>query len=146
MYSSVSSEWETPQSVFDELNSEFNFTLDPCATDENHKCDKYYTKETNGLKQNWSGEVVFCNPPYGREIADWVEKCYEESQHPNTKVVMLIPCRPDTKWFHKYIYKQAEIRFFPKRFTFRNKLLEEKIKEKGKKLQPAPFSSMLVVF
>lgn len=67
MLSSITDQWATPQSFFDELNKEFKFTLDPCADENNHKCDKYFTKEQNGLKQDWGGEVVFCNPPYGNK-------------------------------------------------------------------------------
>jgi site-specific DNA-methyltransferase (adenine-specific) len=74
MFSSKTNEWSTPQNFFDELNREFNFTLDPCATKENAKCKKFYTKEDDGLKQNWDNEIVFCNPPYGSEIKDWVKK------------------------------------------------------------------------
>ena len=59
MFSTGKVEWSTPQDFYDNLNSEFHFTLDPCATDENHKCKKYYTKESNGLLQDWSGETVF---------------------------------------------------------------------------------------
>lgn len=64
MFSSKTDLWATPQSFFDELNNEFHFTLDPCATSENHKCEKYYTEREDGLKQSWDNEVVFCNPPY----------------------------------------------------------------------------------
>ena len=74
-YSSKSNEWATPQNLFDELNDEFNFTLDPCATDENAKCSKYFTIEDNGLSKDWSNDVVIMNPPYGREI----KKMGEES-------------------------------------------------------------------
>lgn len=66
MFSSESDNWATPQDFFDELDREFNFTLDPCATPDNAKCTKYYTVVEDGLKQDWQGEVVFCNPPYGR--------------------------------------------------------------------------------
>ena len=55
MYSSKSDEWETPQQIFDKLNDEFHFTLDPCGTDLNHKCSKYYTKEDDGLQKSWGG-------------------------------------------------------------------------------------------
>ena len=55
LFSSASCEWETPQDIFDSLDSEFHFTLDPCATDENHKCKKYYTKAHDGLMQDWGG-------------------------------------------------------------------------------------------
>jgi site-specific DNA-methyltransferase (adenine-specific) len=77
MFSSKTPEWSTPQDFFDELDKEFNFTLDPCATKENSKCRKFYTKEDDGLKQDWDNERVFCNPPYGREIGDWVKKASE---------------------------------------------------------------------
>ena len=73
MFSSKSNSWETPQDFFDKLNDEFQFTLDPCASHENHKCSKYYTIEDDGLSKDWSGETVFVNPPYGREISKWVK-------------------------------------------------------------------------
>ena len=74
MYSSKSNEWETPQELFDRLDREFHFTLDPASTHENAKCAKHYTQEENGLAQDWHGETVFCNPPYGRELPLWIEK------------------------------------------------------------------------
>ena len=80
MFSSATDEWYTPIDFYNELNKEFNFNLDPCATDYNHKCAKYFTKTDNGLVQRWGGYNVFCNPPYGRTIAAWVEKAYIESQ------------------------------------------------------------------
>lgn len=67
---------ETPQDFFDKLNEEFRFTLDPCATKENHKCEKYYTKEEDGLKQSRDNEIVYCNPPYWKEIKNRVQKWY----------------------------------------------------------------------
>ena len=135
MFSSTTNEWETPQEFFDKLNEEFNFTLDPCATPKNAKCKKFYTIKEDGLKQNWQGETVFCNPPYGRAIKDWVRKCYEESKKPNTIVVMLIPARTDTTYFHDYIYKKArDIRFVKGRLKF------------GNSTNSAPFPSMVVVF
>ena len=135
MFSSKTNEWETPQDFFDKLNEEFNFTLDPCATPQNAKCKKFYTIKEDGLKQNWQGETVFCNPPYGRYIKDWVRKCYEESKKPNTIVVMLIPARTDTSYFHDYIYHKAkEIRFVKGRLKF------------GNSKNGAPFPSMVVVF
>ena len=102
MFSSKSDEWATPQSFFEELNEEFHFTLDPCANSENHKCDKWFNKEQNGLSADWGGDVVFCNPPYS-EIEKWVAKAFYESRKDNTVVVLLIPARTDTKYFHNYI-------------------------------------------
>lgn len=134
LFSSTTDQWATPQKFFDELNKEFNFNLDPCATKENAKCRKFFTEKDNGLLQDWSGYRVFCNPPYGRAIAAWVKKCYEESQKPDTLVVMLIPARTDTSYFHDYIYHKAEIRFIRGRLHF------------NESPQGAPFPSMVVVF
>lgn len=138
MFSSKDNSWGTPQYLFDELNKEFEFTLDPCANDNNFKCKKYYTKEDDGLNKNWIAETVFCNPPYGREIKKWVKKCYEESRDSDTTVVMLIPARTDTSYFHEYIYGKAEIRFIRGRLKFTD--------NKGKIRDAAPFPSMIVVF
>lgn len=101
LFSSNKEDWETPQELFNELDQEFNFTIDVCADNRNKKCKRFYTKEENGLLQNWNNEIVWCNPPYGRKIGEWVKKA-EES---NATVVMLLPARTDTKWFHEYIYK-----------------------------------------
>lgn len=70
-------EWETPQDLFDRLNDEFHFTIDACASKDNAKCKRYFTKEQDGLKQDWTGEVVWCNPPYGRQLPLWIKKCHD---------------------------------------------------------------------
>jgi len=137
MLSSKDMSWGTPQTFFDELNKEFHFTLDPCATKETAKCKKFYTKKEDGLTQNWEGETVFCNPPYGKEIKKWVKKCFEEGNKPDTIVVMLIPARTDTIYFHDYIYNRAKIRFIKGRLKFVGSQ-----KESGS----APFPSMIVIF
>lgn len=137
MLSSVDMTWGTPQKFFDELNQEFNFDLDPCASPETAKCKLYYTKETDGLTKNWGGYTVFCNPPYGKEIKDWVKKSYEESKKENTTVVMLIPARTDTKYFHEYIFGKSEIRFIKGRLKFEGKQIGS---------GSAPFPSMLVIY
>lgn len=133
IFSSKTDEWETPQYLYDELNREFHFDLDPCATDENHKCAEYFTREDDGLQKNWGGRCVYCNPPYGRQIGKWIRKAYEEAQKPRTTVVLLVPARTDTKWFHDYIYNKAEIRFIEGRVRF------------GDSKHGAPFPSMIVV-
>ena len=79
MFTSKTNEWATPQAFFAELNQEFNFTLDPCATPQNAKCARYFTKEIDGLSQSWRDEIVFCNPPYGRDLSKWVAKAYTET-------------------------------------------------------------------
>ena len=132
MFRSNTDQWATPQDFFDRLNEEFHFTLDACADETNHKCDRYFTKEQNGLVQDWSCETVFCNPPYGRSIGHWVRKAFEEAAH--TQVVMLLPARTDTRWFHDYIYQKAEVRFIRGRLKF------------GNSKNNAPFPSMVVVF
>ena len=133
-YSSKTNEWSTPQEFFDELDKEFNFTLDPCATSENAKCNKYFTVEDDGLKQDWSKDTVFMNPPYGREIKYWVQKAYEESLKGAT-VVCLIPARTDTTYWHNYIFGKADdIRFIKGRLKF------------GGSKNPAPFPSAIIIY
>ena len=134
MFSSASDEWETPQALFDGLNDEFGFTLDVCATAENAKCKRYFTKEQDGLKQYWTGERVWCNPPYGREMPNWIKKCSEHVRNGGGVAVMLIPARTDTRAFHDLIYGKAEIRF-----------LRGRLKFSGAK-NSAPFPSMIVIF
>lgn len=133
-FSSKSNEWTTPQHLFDELNQEFNFTLDPCATEENAKCSKHFTIEDDGLSKDWSNDVVFMNPPNGREIKKWIKKAYEESLNGAT-VVCLIPARTDTMYWHDFIFDKADdIRFLKGRLKFGN----------GK--NSAPFPSAIVVY
>ena len=109
--------WETPQYFFNLLNSEFVFTLDPCSSEENHKCNKYYTEETNGLNKSWIGERVFVNPPFSN-LKEWSEKCYKESLNGITTIVMILPTRSDTKYWHDYIMKAYEIRLCYGRVNF----------------------------
>ena len=110
-------EWSTPQGLFEQLNDEFNFTLDPCATPENAKCAKFYTREDDGLSKSWAGERVFMNCPYGREASNWIAKAYFESQYAEV-IVGLLPARTDVKWFHDFILTKAEIRFLKGRLKF----------------------------
>lgn len=81
MYSSATDNWATPQSTFDELNKEFNFELDVCASKENSKVAKYFTREDDGLKQNWGGGNVLVQP------ALWARdrKVGGESQRPRLR-------------------------------------------------------------
>lgn len=146
MFSNINNAWCTPQPFFDELNKEFNFTLDPCATEKSAKCKKFYTANEDGLLQDWGGETVFVNPPYGRQIGKWIKKCYEESLKLNTTVVVLMPARTDTRYFHDYILGKAEIRFIKGRLTFWDLDGEKYKQERFEDMTPAPFPSMVVVF
>ena len=134
LFSSNSSEWETPQGFFDKLEWRFGkFTLDPCATCENNKCKKYYNMADDGLAQDWATETVFVNPPYSH-ISAWIEKAYNESRKLRTKVVMLIPARTDTRYWHNYVMRATEIHFIKGRLKF------------GDSKNAAPFPSAVVVF
>ena len=132
MFTSSTDEWPTPHWLFDALNREFEFTLDPCATHENTRCVRHFTRDEDGLKQDWRNHVVWMNPPYGREIGRWMKKAFESAQFGAT-VVCLVPSRTDTFWWHRYAMK-GEIRLLRGRLTFVG----------GK--HPAPFPSALVVF
>lgn len=135
MFSSATDNWSTPQDFFDKLNDEFHFTLDVCADENNHKCEHYYTKEIDGLSRPWIG-AIWCNPPYGRKIGEWVRRAYISSNIGSATVVMLLPARTDTRWFHDYIYNKSniEIRFIKGRLKF------------GGCKNSAPFPSMVVIF
>ena len=134
LYSSRSEEWPTPQQFFHTLDSEFHFTLDPCATRRNAKCKRYFTKAQNGLDQGWRAHRVFCNPPYGRDISKWARKCFEAGQG-GALVVLLAHARTDTRWFHDWVYGKAdEIRFIRGRLKF------------GDGRQSAPFPSLVAVY
>lgn len=133
LFSSNSDDWSTPQYIYDELNNEFDFNLDPCSSDDNYKCENHFTIAEDGLTKNWEGYRVFCNPPYSN-IAAWVKKAYKEATKKKTLVVLLIPARTDTKYFHEYIYHRSEIRFIKGRIKF------------GDSKNSAPFPSMIVIF
>lgn len=130
-FSSATDLWYTPHDFYQKLDDEFSFTLDPCATNENHKTDRYFTKETDGLSQSWDGERVFMNPPYGRVIGDWMRKASEAK----ALVVCLVPARTDTRWWHDYVIGGgAEVRFIKGRLKF------------GGSKNSAPFPSAVVIY
>lgn len=131
-FSSKTDDWFTPMDLFLNLDKEFHFTLDPCASPFNAKCKTYFTKTEDGLFQSWAGHVVFMNPPYGRQIGKWVRKAYLSSMEGAT-VVCLIPARTDTQWWHDYAMK-GEVRFIRGRIKF------------GGHKTNAPFPSAIVVF
>jgi phage N-6-adenine-methyltransferase len=133
MFSSASDEWETPQKFFDAIDEVFHFTLDVCATHDNAKCERYYTKADDALSRVWSG-VCWMNPPYGREISLWVKKAYESSLTDGTVIVCLLPARTDMAWWHDYVIPHAEnVNFIRGRLSFSGK-------------GSAPFPSALAVF
>lgn len=120
LFSSASDHWSTPKDVYDSLNDEFHFTDDPCPLGA-----------TDGLDRNW-GDSTFCNPPYSK-IAVWVRYAYQQHLGGRT-VVLLIPSRTDTRWWHEYIMKADEIRFIKGRLKF------------GGARFGAPFPSAVIVF
>jgi phage N-6-adenine-methyltransferase len=122
LFSSYSQEWETPQDLFDALNEKHKFTLDPCATFDNRKCEKFFTKLDDGLKQSWKNERVFMNPPYGRLIGKWIAKALDETVDSAT-TVCLIPARTDTRWWHNYAVKGA-VEFLKGRLEFQLRILD----------------------
>lgn len=132
MFSSKTDMWETPHDFFDKVDDEFHFTLDVCATPENAKCEKFYTEQDDGLSKPWTG-VVWCNPPYGKGISRWILAANAARAAGNT-VVMLLPARTDTRWFHDLVLGKAEIRFVRGRLKF------------GGSNNSAPFPSMVAVF
>ena len=134
VFSHDSDEWSTPQAFYGLLNEEFHFTLDPCATAENAKCARFYTKEDDGLDaQKWEHEIVFVNPPYS-QIKAWTAVCQKAALMHNAFVVLLIPSRTDTRYWHRYVMHAHEIRFVKGRLKF------------GGSKNSAPFPSAVAVF
>lgn len=127
---SLTMEWGTPQWFFDELHAEFGFTLDVCASPDNAKCARYFTKADDGLAQPWAG-ICWMNPPYGTGVDRWIRKAYESSLQGAT-VVCLVKSTTDTPWWHTYT-PHAEVRF-TRRLTF-----------EGARHR-APFATCLVIF
>lgn len=118
LFSSASVHWATPKVLYDALNQEFSFTLDPCPLGG-----------TDGLARDWRGARVYCNPPYGPGIARWLEKASEAEL-----AVFLLPSRTDTKWWHEYAMKANEIRFLKGRLKF------------GESKTGAPFPSVILIY
>lgn len=140
-YSSKSNEWTTPQDFYLKLCERFNFTVDLACTTENQKAEYGFCTDLyiDSLQVDWAGfnksigGWMWCNPPYGREIGAWVKKAYEESLK-GAKIVLLIPSRTDTSYWHDYIFDKAEIEFIRGRLKF------------GDAKHSAPFPSALVIF
>jgi site-specific DNA-methyltransferase (adenine-specific) len=126
-------DWTTPQWFFDDLDAEFHFDLDVCASPENAKCARYFSAADDGLAQDWGSAVCWMNPPYDRGIGRWLAKAIAASHH-GARVVALVPARTDTGWWHTYAAKAAEVRFVRGRLTF------------GGADHPAPFPSAVLVF
>ena len=135
LFSSATGEWATPQDFFDLLNEQFKFDLDAAATTENAKCEKFYTKKDDALSiEKWDGKTIWLNCPYGRRIGEWIAKSREQSSKYSKTVVLLLPARTDTKWFHEYIANwTCEIYLIRGRLKF------------GGSANSAPFPSMVVV-
>lgn len=118
---SRSVEWYTPRWLFAELDREFHFTLDPCATLESAVCAKFYDEAQNGLMQSWAGERVFMNPPYGSQvIGSWIEKARLATEGGGCPLVVgLVPAYTDSHWWHDHVQRRAEVRFVRGRLSFK---------------------------
>ena len=110
--------WETPPEIFEPLDAEFQFTLDPCATAKTAKCCSFFTEADDGLAQSWAGHRVFMNPPYGREVYAWARKARDEVTRGALLVVGLLPASTDLSWWHENIVGRAEVRFIRGRVRF----------------------------
>lgn len=138
LVSSKKMDWETPQKFFNSLNKKFKFDLDACASDDNHKLDNYITSEQTALNTSWCSGNVFCNPPYGRELGKFVKKAYEEHiKNKDRLIVLLIPARTDTSYYHDYIYGKATVKYLRGRLKF---------EVDGVSTDAAPFPSALIIY
>lgn len=124
LFSAQTGKWATPVELYRALDAEFAFTLDPCPMDDAERI-----MEHDGLARSWAGQRVFCNPPYGRGIGDWLEKAREADV-----AVFLLPARTDTAWFHEHGLRADEIRFLRGRLKF------------GGATTGAPFPNVVLVY
>ena len=122
LFSSLRTDWKTPEYLYKTLDNEFHFDHDPCPV----------TPTVNGLESDW-GNINFANPPYGREISKWIQKGYREYEQGKT-LVFLLPSRTDTAWWHDFVMKATEIRFIRGRLKFDDQK------------NSAPFPSAIVIF
>lgn len=130
-----SDDWETPPALYKKVDRIFGFTLDPCATKENAKCERFFTVARDGLGQSWARERVWCNPPYS-EWPSWIEKTVAEAEK-GAVIVFLMPPRSGTIAWHRYAMKADGIIFLKGRVQF---YLE------GQKIQRNPSPSVLLIF
>lgn len=128
-------DWATPKHIFEKYDARYSFKLDVAASSINRLCENWFgldhpdVTKRDGLTADWSGYgAIWCNPPYGRIIAKWVDKALEAEN----SVVMLLPSRTDTQWFHKLWNKAEDIEFVKGRLKF------------GDGCNPAPFPSIIV--
>jgi site-specific DNA-methyltransferase (adenine-specific) len=122
LFSSMKMDWQTPKAVYQVLDAEFRFDFDPCPL----------APDFDGLTAEW-GQSNFVNPPYGNHLPKWVTKAHTEATKGKT-VVLLIPSRTDTRWWHEHIMAADEIRYIKGRLTFQGAQ------------HPAPFPSCIVIW
>ena len=139
LFTSNKEDWETPQDFYDQLNAKYHFKWDLAASDDNAKCSYYFTRDDNSLEQDWEGLSgnLFLNPPYGRELKLWVKKAATTGLKDKQNLVMLIPSRTDTSYWHDYIFNHAEIKFLRGRLKF---------EVDGVSGDSAPFPSAVVIY
>ncbi|APP13668.1 adenine methyltransferase [Lactiplantibacillus plantarum subsp. plantarum] len=139
LFTSNKEDWETPQDFYDRLNAKYHFEWDLAASDDNAKCSCYFTRDDNSLEQDWEGLSgnLFLNPPYGRELKLWVKKAATTGLKDKQNLVMLIPSRTDTSYWHDYIFNHAEIKFLRGRLKF---------EVDGISGDSAPFPSAVVIY
>ena len=133
LFSSATPEWATPQWLFDALDQRFQFDLDVCATAENKKCACFFSPEQNGLLHSWQTYRCWMNPPYGRDIVEWVAKARQEAER-GALVVGLLPARTDARWWQDHVLGHADIRLIRGRLKF------------GGATASAPFPSAIAVW
>lgn len=110
--------WEaTPWGLFREIDREFLFTLDVCASARNTKCRRFYSEADDALSQPWAGETCWMNPPF-RGAGCWVERAWRAARVEGATVVCLLPVWSDVAWWHDWALRCNELRFFRGRVRF----------------------------
>lgn len=139
LFSSNNDDWETPNTLFNSIDRQYHFVADLAASPKNAKCKQFFAKSDNALLQDWSqySGSKWLNPPYGRQIGKWVKKAYESSKENSDPIVMLLPARTDTRYWHDYIFGKASVEFIKGRIKFEHD---------GASIGTAPFPSAIIVY
>lgn len=147
LFKSAKTEWQTPPYIFNPLNDVMQFTIDSAASPENNMLERYLTIDDDTFGGfSWATETVWCNPPYGRNIAvPWLRKIVREE----ACACVLLPARTDTKMFHSLVFPYADYFLFLSgriKFLLPGDEFEEEKKKIYSRGGVAPFPSVAVFY
>lgn len=108
-FKSDSIEYSTPQKLFEFMDGQYHFERDVCASEQNRKCDLYFTKDEDALTKEWLGNC-WMNPPFNKQLGKFVLKMHSEFKAHGGVKVALVPVRSNTVWWSRVV-RDAEVVF-----------------------------------